>query len=147
MQIVEPRDLQGMTLEERLLSYDWQTKFQSFLDATRRGTFKPLCSNSKGVALSGMKVESHYPRILKSFREQILPCSKKPLRNKLAMMLSGDGDIGAPMDDSDESNAVERGQLVRNKVSRSSEGPAAGSSGAKSVSVALLVAAIVFSFR
>ncbi|XP_033223528.1 MOXD1 homolog 2 [Belonocnema kinseyi] len=147
VQIVEPRDLQGMTLEERLLSYDWQTKFQSFLDATRRGTFKPLCSNSKGVALSGMKVESHYPRILKSYREQILPCSKKPLRNKLAMMLSGDGDIGAPMDDSDESNAVERGQLVRNKVSRSSEGPAAGSSGAKSVSVALLVAAIVFSFR
>ena len=147
VQIAEPLELKGMTLEERLLSYDWQTKFQSFQDATRRGTFKPLCSNSKGVALTGMKVESHYPRILKNYREAIVPCSKKQLTNKLAILLRGDGDIGSPMDDNDESNAVERGQLVRNKVSRSSEGPAAGSSGAKSVSIALLVATIVFSFR
>lgn len=64
------------------------------------------------------------------------------------MILSEDGDIGTPIDsEGDESNAVERGQLVRNKVSRSSEGPMAGSSGAKSVSVALLVAVIVLSFR
>lgn len=148
VKIQEPPELTGMTLEERLLSYDWQESFQSFQDATRRGTFKPLCSNSKGVALPGMKVESHYPRILKSYQESTLPCSKKPLRNRFSMILSEDGDLGTPIDsDSDESNAVERGQLVRNKVSRSSEGPMAGSSGAKSVSIALLVAAIVFAFR
>ena len=145
MKIQEPADLAGMTLEERLLSYDWQSSFQSFQDATRRGTFKPLCSNSKGVALQGMKVEAHYPRILKTYRETTVPCSKKPLRNRLSMILSEDGDIGTP--ESDDSNAVERGQLVRNKVSRSSEGPVAGSSGAKSVSVALLVAVIVLAFR
>ncbi|XP_048505129.1 MOXD1 homolog 2 isoform X2 [Athalia rosae] len=149
VKIQAPPELSGLTLEERLVSYDWETGFQSFQEATRRGTFKPLCWSSRGVLLPGTEqLESHYPRIIRPYEEPTLPCTKKPLRNKLSMMLSEDGDIGTPVEpDSDEANAVERGQLVRSKVSRSSEGPAAGSSGARSVSVALVVAAVVAAFR
>uniref|UniRef100_A0A182FBF7 Uncharacterized protein n=1 Tax=Anopheles albimanus TaxID=7167 RepID=A0A182FBF7_ANOAL len=32
-----------MTLERRLTSYDWENQFESFQDATRKGSFKPLC--------------------------------------------------------------------------------------------------------
>ncbi|XP_023290728.1 MOXD1 homolog 2 [Orussus abietinus] len=147
--IQAPQELHGMTLEERLMSYDWETSFPSFQEATRRGTFKPLCWSSKGAPLPKTELpEAHYPHILRPYEEQTLPCSKKPLRNKLSMLLSEDGDIGAPVDpDSDEANAVERGQLVRSKVSRSSEGPAAGGSGVKSTSVALIVAVVVAAFR
>ncbi|XP_076162693.1 DBH like monooxygenase olf413 [Ptiloglossa arizonensis] len=127
--IQEPQPLSGMTLEERLLSYDWDTNFQSFQKATRGGTFKPLCSTSKGPLTDTDTLEVLYPTILTPYEETSVPCSKKPLRNKLSMLFSEDEDIGAPVDpDSDETNAVERGQLVRSKVSRSSDGPTAGSS-------------------
>lgn len=138
-----------MTLEERLVSYDWETSFQSFQEVTRRGTFKPLCWSNQGSLLPGTEqLESHYPRIIRTYEEPMLPCTKKPPRNKLSMIISEDGDIGTPVEpDSDEANAVERGQLVRSKVSRSSEGPVAGSSGVRGVSVALVVAALVASLR
>lgn len=142
VKIQEPQNLAGMTLEERLVTYNWKTNFQSFQDATRGGTFKPLCSTSQGALPGTDSLEVHYPRILRPYEETSLPCSKKPLRNKLSMLLSEDGDIGAPVDpDSDETNAVERGQLVRSKVSRSSDGPTGGSS-SRSVSVALVLAAV-----
>lgn len=141
-----------MTLEERLLSYDWESSFQSFQEATRGGTFKPLCWTNKGE-LAGMdSLEVHYPRILRPYEEVALPCSKKPLRNKLSLMLSEDEDIGAPVDlDSDETNAVERGQLVRSKVSRSSDGPTGGSSSTRSiptiVTLATLAIIVTAAFR
>ncbi|XP_031841330.1 DBH like monooxygenase olf413 [Nomia melanderi] len=142
VQIQEPQELEGMTLEERLVSYDWKENFQTFQETTRTGTFKPLCSTSKGPLPGTDNLEVHYPRILRPYEETSLPCLKKPLRNKLSMLLSEDGDIGAPVDpDSDETNAVERGQLVRNKVSRSSDGPSAGSSSVRSVSLPLMLAA------
>lgn len=137
--------MKDMTLEDRLMTYDWKSSFQKFQEATHLGSFKPLCSNSKGLPLPDTKttMESHYPRILHAYHEAKPPCSRKPLRNKLSMLLSEDGDIRAPVDpESDEANAVERGQLVRNKVSRSSEGPVAGSSGARAASVALFVSII-----
>lgn len=141
--IQEPQKLAGMTLEERLVSYDWATNFQSFQEATRSGTFKPLCGSSKGALPGTDSLEVHYPRILRPYEEASVPCAKKPLRNKLSMLLSEDDDIGAPVDpDSDESNAVERGQLVRSKVSRSSDaGPTAGSSPGRAVSAAVILAA------
>lgn len=133
-----------MTLEERLLSYDWETSFQSFREATRGGTFKPLCWTNKGVLPGTENLEVHYPRILRPYEEVNLPCSKKPLRNKLSMLLSEDEDIGAPVDpDSDETNAVERGQLVRSKVSRSSDGPTGGSSSTRSVPPMVLISTIL----
>ncbi|KAG7212297.1 hypothetical protein KM043_012624 [Ampulex compressa] len=144
VRIQEPQELAGMTLEERLVSYDWETSFQSFQEATRRGTFKPLCWTSKGALPGTDSLEVHYPRILRPYEETSLPCSKKPLRNKLSMLLSEDGDLRAPVDpDSDEANAVERGQLVRSKVSRSSDGPTgAGSSRSASLAMVLATAAL-----
>ncbi|XP_076643114.1 DBH like monooxygenase olf413 [Halictus rubicundus] len=139
--IEEPKELAGMTLEERLMSYDWVTNFQYFQEVTRVGTITPLCSTSKGPLPGTGNLEVHYPRILRPYEDASLPCSKKPLRNKLSMLLPEDTDIGAPVDpDSDETNAVERGQLVRSKVSRSSDGPAAGSSSARSVSFPVVLA-------
>ncbi|KAL2742497.1 MOXD1 2-like, partial [Vespula maculifrons] len=112
VKIQEPKSLSGMTLEDRLISYDWETSFQSFQEATRVGTFMPLCWTSKGVLQGTESLVAHYPRILYSYEESNLACS----------------DMGYPMDaESDEANAVERGQLVRSKVSRSSEGPTAAS--------------------
>ncbi|XP_029038861.1 MOXD1 homolog 2 isoform X1 [Osmia bicornis bicornis] len=135
VEIQEPAELSGMTLEERLVSYDWKTSFKSFQDATRTGTFKPLCWTSEG-ALQGTDIlEVRYPRILRPYKEVTLPCLKKPSRNKLSML-----DIGTPADpDSDETNAVERGQLVRSKVSRSSDGPTGGSSSTRSPAVVLIL--------
>lgn len=142
--IQEPQKLAGMTLEERLISYDWESNFQTFQEATRGGTFKPLCGSSKGALPGTDNLEVHYPRILRPYEEASVPCAKKPLRNKLSMLLSEDDDIGAPVDpDSDESNAVERGQLVRSKVSRSSDaGLTAGSSCGRTVSAAVILAAV-----
>ncbi|XP_076382479.1 DBH like monooxygenase olf413 [Megalopta genalis] len=140
--IEEPQELKGMTLEERLTNYDWVNKVQNFVEATRGGTITPLCSTSKGTLPGTANLDVHYPRILRPYEDTSLPCSKKTLRNKLSMSLSEDADVGASVDpNSEETNAVERGQLVRSKVSRSSDGPAAGSSSATSVSLPLVLAA------
>ncbi|OXU30637.1 hypothetical protein TSAR_003426, partial [Trichomalopsis sarcophagae] len=139
LKIMSPPELRGMTLEERLVTYDWQSNFQTFADATRQGTFKPLCSNTKGTILPETSIESHYPRILWPYQDPKVPCTRKPQRNKLSMLLSEDGDIGGA--ESDESNAVERGQLVRNKVSRSSDASSlAAGSATRCASVALVLA-------
>ncbi|XP_020297995.1 MOXD1 homolog 2 [Pseudomyrmex gracilis] len=141
VRIQEPQKLAGMTLEDRLVSYDWQSNFESFQEATRSGTFKPLCGGSKGALPGTDSLEVHYPRILRPYEEVNVPCTKKPLRNKLSMIL--DDDIAAPDPDSDESNAIERGHLVRSKVSRSSDaGPTAGSSCGRTVSAAVILAAV-----
>lgn len=144
MMIQEPQNLAGMTLEERLVSYNWESNFQSFQEATHTGTFKPLCGSSKGALPGTENLEVHYPRVLRPYEEASVPCAKKPLRNKLSMLLSEDDDIGAPVDpDSDESNAIERGQLVRSKVSRSSDGPTSGSSSGRTVSTAMILAIVI----
>lgn len=147
--IEAPAELAGMTLEERLVRYDWKTSFQSFQEATHRGTFKPLCWNGRGELLPNTDVqEAHYPRILRPYKEATQPCAKKVPRNKLSRLFGEDGDLGAPVDpDSDEANAVERGQLVRSKVSRSSEGPVTGSSASMRSPVILIVAIIISVFR
>lgn len=149
MIIEAPADLAGMTLEERLVSYNWEKSFQSFQDATHHGTFKPLCSSSKGEWLPGTDIaEAHYPRILRPYKETTLPCAKKTMRNKLAKLFGQDGDLGAPVDpNSDEANAIERGQLVRTKVSRSSEGPVTGSSGSTTASIVLLLPIVLAAIR
>lgn len=40
-----------MTLESRLVSYDWDNQFQTFQDATVRGSFIPLCRTSQSTLL------------------------------------------------------------------------------------------------
>ncbi|XP_039965559.1 MOXD1 homolog 2-like [Bactrocera tryoni] len=38
-----PVELKGMTLEERLLTYDWDNQFKAFQDITLKGAFKAVC--------------------------------------------------------------------------------------------------------
>ncbi|XP_014093768.2 MOXD1 homolog 2 [Bactrocera oleae] len=38
-----PVELKGMTLEERLLTYDWDSQFKAFQDITLNGAFKSVC--------------------------------------------------------------------------------------------------------
>ncbi|XP_037931611.1 MOXD1 homolog 2-like [Teleopsis dalmanni] len=45
--ISSPPELAGMTLETRLITYDWQNHFNEFQEATRTGSFKPLCWGAK----------------------------------------------------------------------------------------------------
>ncbi|XP_014221453.1 MOXD1 homolog 2 [Trichogramma pretiosum] len=137
LKIISPPELKGMTLEERLVTYDWERNFATFAEAMRTGTFKPLCLSTKGAILPEPSKESSYPRILRPYEDPKVPCTRKPQRNKLSMLLSEDGEIGG----SEESNAVERGQLVRNKVSRSSFSSAASRthSSMSSLSLALLL--------
>lgn len=40
-----------MTLESRLVSYDWDNQFQSFQDATMKGSFKPLCWTAQSTLI------------------------------------------------------------------------------------------------
>lgn len=47
VRIAAPPELAGMTLESRLVSYDWDNQFQTFQDATTRGSFKPICWTSQ----------------------------------------------------------------------------------------------------
>jgi hypothetical protein len=42
VRIKSPPELADMTLENRLVTYDWENHFKSFQDATRKGSFKPL---------------------------------------------------------------------------------------------------------
>lgn len=51
MRISAPPELAGMTLESRLISYDWDNQFQSFQDATTKGSFRPLCYAPRGTLL------------------------------------------------------------------------------------------------
>jgi hypothetical protein len=46
VKIKSPLEIANMTLENRLLSYDWKNNFQHFQQATHAGSFKPLCWHS-----------------------------------------------------------------------------------------------------
>jgi hypothetical protein len=47
--IKSPPELADMTLESRLVTYDWVNHFKSFEEATRKGSFKPLCWMKKST--------------------------------------------------------------------------------------------------
>jgi hypothetical protein len=47
VRIKSPPELADMTLESRLVTYDWENHFRSFQEATRKGSFKPLCRMKK----------------------------------------------------------------------------------------------------
>jgi len=49
--IKSPPELADMTLEKRLVTYDWENHFKSFQEATRKGSFKPLCWIKKPTLL------------------------------------------------------------------------------------------------
>lgn len=49
--IASPPELAGMTLESRLVTYDWKNQFDSFQQVTRRGSFKAICWDAKNAIL------------------------------------------------------------------------------------------------
>ncbi|GFG39856.1 hypothetical protein Cfor_08836, partial [Coptotermes formosanus] len=85
VRIKSPPELADMTLESRLVTYDWENNFRSFQDATRKGSFKPLCWMKKPALLPGTEnSEAFYPNITKSY-EEIDTCHNrrsKPHRRK-----------------------------------------------------------------
>lgn len=49
--IASPPELAGMTLESRLVSYDWKNQFDSFQQVTRSGSFKAICWDAKNAMI------------------------------------------------------------------------------------------------
>ena len=43
MRIKSPPELADQTVEERLITFDWDKNFHTFQEATRRGAYRPLC--------------------------------------------------------------------------------------------------------
>lgn len=62
--IASPPELAGMTLESRLVTYDWKNQFDSFQQVTRRGSFKAICWDAKNILIP----VSHYCLIQFFFR-------------------------------------------------------------------------------
>ncbi|XP_030746402.1 MOXD1 homolog 2 [Sitophilus oryzae] len=115
VRIAAPPELAGMTLESRLVSYDWDNQFQSFQEATMRGSFKPICWTSQLMLLPGTDIESHYPNISKPYaRSNVDTCNYR--------RYSTEGwPGGTPLVELD-GNHIEG--VTRSKVSRSSSSPA-----------------------
>lgn len=71
VRIGSPSELAGMTLETRLISYDWENNFKSFQYVTRKGSFKPLCWSAKNQPLPGSEnLDGYSPNITKSYKLQ-----------------------------------------------------------------------------
>lgn len=49
--ILKPAELAGMSLENRLTSYDWQSQFDVFQRVTRNGSFRTICLDAKNNML------------------------------------------------------------------------------------------------
>jgi hypothetical protein len=49
--IASPPELAGQTLENRLMTYDWENQFDKFQQATQRGSFVPMCRRANNVPL------------------------------------------------------------------------------------------------
>ncbi|XP_071438873.1 MOXD1 homolog 2 [Hetaerina americana] len=86
VKIKSPPELADMTLENRLVTYDWENNFDSFQETTRRGSFKPLCwmKKPKTVIPGTEDFEAYYPNITKPYKEppSCQGKKKKPLRKR-----------------------------------------------------------------
>ncbi|PSN58487.1 MOXD1 2 protein [Blattella germanica] len=85
VRIKSPPELEDMTLENRLVTYDWENNFRSFQEVTHKGSFKPLCWMKKPTLLPGTEnAEAFYPNITNTYKE-VRKCHnrwKKPRRRK-----------------------------------------------------------------
>uniref|UniRef100_A0A1B0FFJ9 DOMON domain-containing protein n=1 Tax=Glossina morsitans morsitans TaxID=37546 RepID=A0A1B0FFJ9_GLOMM len=73
--ISSPPQLAGMTLETRLLSYDWENQFGKFQEATLHGTFKPICSGAHNEVVP---ISEHFL----GYNKNITKTYKEPRRCK-----------------------------------------------------------------
>jgi hypothetical protein len=65
--IKSPPELADMTLESRLVSYDWENHFRSFQETMRKGSFKPLCWMKKPKLLPvscSVNMDSELPSVV-----------------------------------------------------------------------------------
>lgn len=56
--ITKPLSLAGMSLEDRLLSYDWKLQFESFQSATRGGSFRTVCLDAQNNVMKVSKAKT-----------------------------------------------------------------------------------------
>lgn len=78
-----PEELRDMTLETRLITYDWEKHFGSFQEATRKGSFKPLCWAKRPALLPGTEeTEATYPNVTRSWRPEATCHRRRPHRKK-----------------------------------------------------------------
>lgn len=49
--ITSPQSLSGMSLEDRLLSYNWKEQFDSFQRVMRSGSFRAVCLDAQNNAM------------------------------------------------------------------------------------------------
>ncbi|XP_050302143.1 MOXD1 homolog 2 [Anthonomus grandis grandis] len=115
VRIASPPELAGMSLESRLVSYDWDNQFESFQEATMMGSFKPICWTSQLTLLPGTERDAHYPEITKPYvRSTADQCNYRKY--------STEGWPGGTSIIDIDGNHIEG--ATRSKVSRSSSSPA-----------------------
>ncbi|XP_021710974.1 MOXD1 homolog 2 [Aedes aegypti] len=93
VEISSPPELAGMTLEKRLISYDWANQFENFQYVTRLGSFKPMCWAN--AMLPGIEMESYVSNITRHW-EPVDTC-----RNIHTNMIS------EPVQDGSEPNMID----------------------------------------
>lgn len=49
--IALPPELAGMSLEMRLVTYDWRNQFDAFQQVTQHGSFKAICWDAKNALM------------------------------------------------------------------------------------------------
>ncbi|XP_039963293.1 MOXD1 homolog 2 [Bactrocera tryoni] len=104
--ISSPPELAGMTLEARLISYDWQNQFDEFQEATRSGSFKPLCWGAKNHVIPGSEyLEGYSINITKTFKQHQY-C--KPKQRSFVADSVGQTDLELPvLHEMDNNNIIE----------------------------------------
>ncbi|XP_055619095.1 MOXD1 homolog 2-like [Toxorhynchites rutilus septentrionalis] len=148
VRIASPAELSGMTLETRLISYDWRNNFKSFQYVTRKGSFKPLCWSAKNQPLAGTEnLDGFAPNITKSYKLTKSCSFKRPpagitaggspnvanvyFQNRNRYVTESETNVDVPLtedDELDDNNVIEG--AARSKVSRSSATESMGLSGA-----------------
>ncbi|XP_058462666.1 MOXD1 homolog 2-like [Malaya genurostris] len=147
VRIASPTELSGMTLETRLISYDWRNNFKSFQYVTRKGSFKPLCWSAKNQPLAGTEsLDGYAPNITKTYKlAKSCSFNRSPVgtasgglnvanvyfQNRNRYVTESEANVDLPQvedDELDDNNVIEG--AARSKVSRSSATETMGLSGA-----------------
>ncbi|XP_041782918.1 MOXD1 homolog 2-like [Anopheles merus] len=158
IRIASPAEIAGMTLEERLLTYDWRVNFNDFQYVVRKGAFKPLCWSARNTPIPGTdNVDAYAPNLTKIWRP-MATCSFSGGASSAHGTMPGGGssysvnrfvterDISLdrpPEDDDDRWNVIEG--AARSKSIRSSAPSASLASGVTlAVAVSRLVLFVIF---
>lgn len=93
--IAAPVPLAGMTLESRLLGYDWASGFEAFQRVMRGGSFVAMCTNARHKSVPGTDTETfHRPRITQAWSlppRDVCQAGVKPFGGAGAAEVRGNG--------------------------------------------------------